>query len=280
MSQGVAQDQGIGKLVLPREQALSLLQAQFKKGSQVKALRIRNQQELDAARARKLAWTNQMIELLTGLFGNSSVADQCNDWVGKIYPEYAELGNFVEQFYAEMEHRLKRLKAVIAAVQKTHSTSRVNTEESKASDIKTPPSITESEAAAAPPAQLRGALICFAADDGSKASISEFLKGLGMELIAVVEPVADNLEQVVVGGASFGIVIQGDSAGDRAFDLGLCVGRLGVHRVCVLHPPNVNLQGNLGGICRLAIDQPGGWQIQLAKQLKRGGLPIDLNRLV
>jgi hypothetical protein len=33
------------------------------------------------------------------LFDSSAVADESNDWVGKIYPEYAEFGNRREQFY-------------------------------------------------------------------------------------------------------------------------------------------------------------------------------------
>src|SRR4051794_19792274 len=87
------------KLIAPRADAIKHLRAALDKGGEIKAARVRNGDDLDKARGMKLEWTQDCIDLLNKIFDNGSVADYCNDWVGKIFPEYAEFGNFVDQFY-------------------------------------------------------------------------------------------------------------------------------------------------------------------------------------
>ena len=105
------------KLIFPRPDAVKHLRSALDKGADVKALRIRNGDELDAARERKLEWSQDVSDLLGQLFDNTSVADYFNDWVGKIFPEYAEFGNFVEQFYEEMDQRLAKLRTILKRVE-------------------------------------------------------------------------------------------------------------------------------------------------------------------
>src|SRR6478672_7938587 len=100
------------KLVLPRAEAVGHLKKMLDRGAEIKAVRIRNGDELDKARGLKLEWMQDTTDLLNNLFDNTSVSDYCNDWVGKIFPEYAEFGNFVDQFYEEMDYRLGKLRTV------------------------------------------------------------------------------------------------------------------------------------------------------------------------
>src|SRR5438874_1269793 len=100
------------KLVAPHADALRYLKVALDKGTEIKALRIRNGDELDDARGHKLEWVQNVTDTLNQLFDNVSVADYVNDWVGKVFPEYAEFGNFVDQFYEEMDYRLNKLRMV------------------------------------------------------------------------------------------------------------------------------------------------------------------------
>ena len=43
------------------------------------------------------------------------------------------------------------------------------------------------------------------------------------------------------------------------------------------HP---SASGETHGIAHLPVDGSGGWQLHLARQMKRAGMDIDLNRLV
>src|SRR5687768_18517979 len=105
------------RLTVPRADAIQLLGAHLQKGLALRNLRIKHPEDLDRARSMKLEWTAVATDLLNRLFDNPSVADFCNDWVGKIFPEYAEFGNFVEQFYEEMQQRLGRLRSVLKRVE-------------------------------------------------------------------------------------------------------------------------------------------------------------------
>lgn len=283
-------------LLRPREEAIAYLQTQLKKGGEIKALRIRTGQELDQARAAKLEWTNTNTDLLKELFDDPRIVEECNDWVGKIYPEYAEFGNFVEQFYAEMEHRLKRLKAVIKQIQKLPSETRAT---APASAVPAAPSASQGpvipgEAAPAtaaaqvfaprqPAEPLRGFVLTFNADDGCKSALVEFLDSLDVDVALVDEATAgpggvtEAMEST--RDASFALVLTGEPQPDRCFELGLCVGRLGLKRVCVLHPQHAQLQADPRGLTHVVMDSGGGWQLVLARHLKRAGLGVDLNRL-
>ena len=121
MSTATAQPQAerpvTAKLIAVRADALKFLRAALDKGGEIKALRIRNGEDLDRGRSQKLAWVQEVTDLLNKLFDNPSVADYVNDWVGKVFPEYAEFGNFVEQFYEEMDHRLGKLRTVLKRIE-------------------------------------------------------------------------------------------------------------------------------------------------------------------
>jgi uncharacterized protein Usg len=63
------------------------------------------------------------------------------------------------------------------------------------------------------------------------------------------------------------------------FQLGCCVGKLGPRRVCVLVPESVACGNEEHGVMIITMDDADGWQLQFARQLKRSGIDIDLNRL-
>jgi hypothetical protein len=66
---------------------------------------------------------------------------------------------------------------------------------------------------------------------------------------------------------------------DALFDLGCCVGRLGASRVLVLHRDGQPHTDRFG-LTHVVFDPHEGWQLQLARQLKRAGVDVDLNKLV
>lgn len=61
------------------------------------------------------------------------------------------------------------------------------------------------------------------------------------------------------------------------FELGYFIGRLGRNRVCALYHSNVEIPSDYSGVLYLPFDQHGAWQLQLAKELRAAGLPVDMN---
>src|SRR5262249_2215637 len=101
------------KLTVPADDAAREIQNQLKIAAAIRGQRIRNRWELDQARTEKQEWVGRTTDLLIRLFGSSAVADECNDWVATILPEYAEINLFIELFDNEMKHRIGRLKSVL-----------------------------------------------------------------------------------------------------------------------------------------------------------------------
>jgi hypothetical protein len=273
------------KLLRPRDEAVSYLQQQIERGAEIKVMRIRSGQELDAARSAKLEWTQRNTDLLNDLFDQPTVAEECNDWVGRIYPEYAEFGNFVEQFYAEMDHRIKRLKAVVRWLEKQPGATAAKASASAvpvraASDAEIVAAAKVIPASARPLLEtLSGLLVVCRADDPSKQAVADFLESLEIKVSVVdgTAGLADSLDRA--GNVSFAVVLSGESQGEYGFELGFCAGRLGLKRVILLHGQPATTAADTRGFTHVALDSGGGWMLQLARHLKRAGLGVDLNRL-
>jgi hypothetical protein len=292
---------------MPRPDAVKYLKTVLDRGGEIKALRIRNGDELDEARGHKLEWTQDVADLLNQLFDNSSVADFCNDWVGKIFPEYAEFGNFVDQFYEEMDYRLGKLRTVLKRVEQAAETASpslsdppAEAEAEKAEADESEPSAaprhqaseetlesTESDMPAAPSASHSKVLfVSHGPRDASAEAVLQFLQTLSLATIEADH--TNGLIETLEGrnDAGFMVVMNGIDASPNGglsessiFKLGYCAGRMGIKKMCLLHTNGHTIGGDSHGLPHVPVDASGGWQLHLARQMKRAGLDIDLNRL-
>ncbi|PSU88135.1 nucleotide-binding protein [Photobacterium kishitanii] len=64
------------------------------------------------------------------------------------------------------------------------------------------------------------------------------------------------------------------------FEHGYLIGRLGRKHVCALVQGELELPNDISGVVYTAIDQSDAWQIQLAKELKKSGYDVDMNKLI
>jgi len=124
------------------------------------------------------------------------------------------------------------------------------------------------------------------------AQVGGFVKPLGISMVSTNSDGQDNQPAAAAMAAhselAFALVLDSDapppdpahdSCNGLSFDLGYCVGRLGLERVFVLQPRASQPFTDRHGIAHLPLDAAGGWQLQLARHLKRGGIEIDLNKL-
>lgn len=278
------------KLVAARVDAVRHLKSAIDKGTDIKALRIRTGEELDQARGHKLEWVQDVTDLLNQLFDNSSVADYVNDWVGKVFPEYAEFGNFVDQFYDEMDHRLNKLRTVQRRVE-TAGEGAPTPAPSPASPVESNTNGHATASLTTEPHMPNGHKVLFVSHgpkDPSSEAVLTFLQQLSLPvseadhtngLIDTLETRTDTGFVVVMnatGHADAGATLSDSSQ----FKLGYCAGKLGLKRMCMMHGPSHAGAGETHGVSHLMVDGNGGWQLHLARQMKRAGLDIDLNRLV
>jgi predicted nucleotide-binding protein len=472
---------GSAKLLVAKDLAVRHLEAHITRGMHLRRQKLQNLQDLEKARAVKQAWVTGYTTLLKRLFEGNAVADACNDWVGKIFPEYAHPNLFIENFYEEIDQRLQRLQAVAERVTEmadrvvdvageagmsnaavansgisntgmsgggmssggmangggmsnaamansgmanmvsmnsgmpgsgmpgsgmpggsmpsagvpsvgmqngmanglmanapmaggmpnggmsnggmgggsrmdampmqpqtmhpqtmhpqTHAAEHdAEEEEQEAPPVRyTQPPMShgpshghpqvlgrgngQGPAALAknkPPVRLgrgaaqaeqvsiiaRGLLVSVAEQDVAGAVVKKFLADMGVDLVLLNAPASGGEELIAAvdtvekaNNVSFALVSVGDdeaatrftddvelqdgSAVDRIaiFLMGVLVGKMGLKRVCMLHPSGSNPTADPSGLTHVAIDESGGWQLQLARQLKRAGVHLDLNRL-
>ena len=64
------------------------------------------------------------------------------------------------------------------------------------------------------------------------------------------------------------------------FELGFFVAKLGRDRVCALHQSGIELPSDYHGMLYVQIDESGAWRLQLARELKAVGLPVDFNHAI
>lgn len=283
------------KLIAPRAEAVTHLRSAIDKGTEILNLRIRGGDDLDKARGHKLEWVGDVTVLLNNLFDNTTVADYVNDWIGKVFPEYAEFGNFIEQFYEEMDYRLNKLRNVLKRVESagesTTTQAAAAADSSPAPDPTASPSPISSEShmpAAVAASSNKVLFVSHGAKDAASEAVLQFIQQLSLPVAEAdhTNGLIDTLETRHDTG--FIVVMNGEQAGTGAgsisessiFKLGYCAGKLGLKRMCMIHGPSHASGGDSHGIAHVAIDNHGGWQLHLARQMKRAGLDIDLNRLV
>lgn len=62
-------------------------------------------------------------------------------------------------------------------------------------------------------------------------------------------------------------------------ELGFFLGSLGRKLVCVLYQKDVEIPSDYKGVLFVEVDDTDGWQIKLAREIKKAGLEVDLNLL-
>jgi predicted nucleotide-binding protein len=64
------------------------------------------------------------------------------------------------------------------------------------------------------------------------------------------------------------------------FELGYFIGVLGRDRVCALHETGVEILSDYSGVLYVTLDTADAWRLQLAKEMKAVGLPVDMNKVL
>lgn len=135
-------------------------------------------------------------------------------------------------------------------------------------------------------------------DDGALHETARFLERLRQEVIVLREQpnqgrtIIEKFETYADVGFAV-VLLTGDDRGGAAassesvlrprarqnviFELGYFIGRLGRNRVCALYTEGVEIPSDYSGVLYTKLDASGAWRLELAKELKAAGLPIDMN---
>ncbi|MEJ8838576.1 hypothetical protein [Ramlibacter sp. AN1133] len=121
----------------------------------------------------------------------------------------------------------------------------------------------------------RIAIVC--RDDSAGEAATSFVAQLGLEPVISQQPRADasSLESLeALRQVQFALVLQAD----RQLEIGFLLGALGRSRICFLQGEGA--QDALPGLPRQPLDEGGLWKLLLARELKKSGLDVDLNKAI
>ena len=62
------------------------------------------------------------------------------------------------------------------------------------------------------------------------------------------------------------------------FEFGYFIGKLGRKRVCALVKGDVEKPSDYDGVLYISLNDSGGWEMRLIKELKTAGFDVDANR--
>ncbi len=137
-------------------------------------------------------------------------------------------------------------------------------------------------------------------DEGTKNMVARFLESLDLEPVILQEQpnegrtIIEKFEEYAQ--ASFAVILcTPDDVGALAseeerlkfrprqnvvLEWGFFLGRVGRERVCALVRGNLEIPSDYAGVIYIELDDTGGWNMKLARELSRAGLSVDLNRLL
>ena len=63
-------------------------------------------------------------------------------------------------------------------------------------------------------------------------------------------------------------------------ELGYFAGKIGRKRVCALVKGDIEAPSDYDGVVYIALDDAEGWKVQLARELRAAGLPVNVDGLL
>lgn len=128
-----------------------------------------------------------------------------------------------------------------------------------------------------------------------KSKVAYFVEKLGLDAIilseqtntgnTIIEKIERNSDVgfaiIIYTGCDFGgedsSNLKKRARQNVVFEHGYFCGKLGRDKVSVLTEKDVELLGDVNGLVYIELDNDGGWKLKLARELKKAGLPVDLN---
>ncbi|WP_318500302.1 nucleotide-binding protein [Photobacterium leiognathi] len=147
---------------------------------------------------------------------------------------------------------------------------------------------------------LKQVFIVHGHNEEVKVKVARFIEKLGFEPIILHEQAsagATIIEKIEdYSNVGFGVVLYtacdvGSKASQEprlksrarqnvVFEHGYLIGNLGRSNVCALVQGDLELPNDISGVVYNPIDNSDAWQLQLAKELKKSGYDVDMNRLL
>ena len=133
-------------------------------------------------------------------------------------------------------------------------------------------------------------------DHGTRDTVASFLRKLELEPVILEEQpnrgrtIIEKFEEYVQGDFAIALLTPDDVGGlsndelqPRArqnviFEFGYCIGKFGRDRVLALVKEDPEIPSDYAGVLYILMDESGGWQMRLIREMNSAGFSVDANR--
>ena len=255
-------------------------------GREIQAMQFNSKSDLDAAQEARTRWIQYNTEYLRRSFDNESIALGYGgvSAFGAMFIN-ASFGQQVESFIGAMS---KQINALVSIIERLELIPKIGG--SPAVETEAPPSFSSSSD-----------FIVHGTNSAAKTEIARFVEKLGLTAVILHEQENQGLTIIEkfekhAASAGFAVVLltPDDVAAPQLeprklrararqnviLELGYFCGALTRGRVAVMNWPEVEVPSDIHGLVYIPYDSSNGWHLALAREFKRAGLSVDLNRVL
>jgi len=256
-------------LVRPKADVLKNLRKQISKGRDIAEYKY-DEDEAEDAINDETKWDLLNVEILRRSFSDESILNEYKSI--QLTKYYGNWEDKLETHEIRVGKRIASLESVVQRIKKQL--------------------IPEGVESATPP--LSGGervFIIHGHDEASKSQVARLIQRLDLIPVILSEQpnrgrtIIEKLERNSDVAYAVAILTPDDVVGkSRArqnviLELGQFMTKLGRDKVAILYTPEVELPSDIKGVAYIELDKAGAWQYGLAKELRAGGLPVDMNKL-
>lgn len=249
------------------------------KGQEIKAKQISSEKELGAAWDEYYKWNEYNTQLLKTIFTTTEFAEEYDQPTSFVF-SIAETGFWdkINDLHKSIDRKSRRLESLIERLEiipllQNQTTVKPSKHQDKSKIF-----------------------IVHGHDELAKIQVARFIEKLGLKPIILHEQASGSqtiIEKIESeSDVGFGIVLytpcdrgakesetnnlQSRARQNVVFEHGFLIGKLGRNNVCPLVKGIVETPNDISGIVYTPMDSDG-WQISLAKELRKAGYDIDMN---
>ena len=265
------------------EDARSRLADRVANGEKLKDIPINSWEALDAAKKQYSKWSAYNHELLKQLFTSDELAVEYSRFYGAVLSMERNLGRDIGEFHEDVDDKVHRLESISERLELIPLSDEIVQRLESVSLVVQ--------------ASATRVFVVHGHDEATRERVARFLERLDLEPVILHEQANEGMTVIEKlekhSDVRFAVVLltpddEGRAVGDASasprarqnvvLELGYFTGKLGRKAVCALHRGSVELPSDYLGVGYVALDEGGGWQLKLAKELKAAGFLIDMNK--
>lgn len=266
-------------LIVPRSEAKTKIEAQMRKGSEIRNFHISSEEQMNIAISEETKWRNVNIALLQNIFSNTSRADE----YASVSRRVARQPSFTEEaeyFRRCIGYSLTDLESIIESLEFIPELVLPQIKSLNSTPL------------------TRKIFVVHGHDEGTREAVARCLHQLDLLPIILFEQ--PNQGQTIIekfeqssSDISYAVVLltpddigasknKSDDLRPRArqnviFELGYFAAKLGRRNVCALHKGGIEIPSDYQGVVYVSMDL-NDWKWRLALEIKQV-IPVDLNLL-